>query len=737
MQNLELQLLQSMPETVSPKGTSSSGAPEVNTLTGRADQSSGFASILQGFYNNTTALNQNRVNSSDKKGEHSCPAQSTSKKLFAAIEKIKNGEADPSQIVGDFLQSLTNDEKSYLSSLLSKNGTEKANLNKLINLFQNNKTFNLKDNQALESLLNYMKMAIADKNISHSCSVLISSIQDKLSSAIENQNNTNDKTGLINDFLKSLTDEERKYLNQLISKNSPATAAENKTIEDLLNTLRMAKTDSKTHPAYSALISSIQDKLTSAIENQNNTNDKTGLINDFLKSLTDEERKYLNQLISKNSPATAAENKTIEDLLNTLRMAKTDSKTHPAYSALISSIQDKLTSATENQNNINDKTGIINDFLKLLTDEERKYLSQLISKNRPATATENKTIEPILNNLRNILTKQANQDNSSTSSANTKQGSEDSNKFTQQKINPNSLLYNIIQHNKNLSYNLLSSHPAQTNPLLQNNSVSLTPSADFGNLIIQTIIENSSSQKEALSKIQQMFLNSAYGEAFKEQKISNDRHTNLNSKEAVRIFNAKTEVLNLTQSNSGKNNEKSFENRHNRDDFKNLFNISSTSSSTGKITTAGTITSTTQTHWSSVLEQISGKIQNSLRQGQQTINIQLDPPELGKLQINLTLKANNLQAMIIADSPLTKQLIETNISELRASLENNGLDFGKVSVFVGQNSNPSLFGEKRTMAKNGSNHNNSGTGNNQEGNITSVENERPSVLTKDMVDLFA
>jgi len=89
-----------------------------------------------------------------------------------------------------------------------------------------------------------------------------------------------------------------------------------------------------------------------------------------------------------------------------------------------------------------------------------------------------------------------------------------------------------------------------------------------------------------------------------------------------------------------------------------------------------------------MIEQISGRIYSGIRNGETRINIQLNPPSLGKLDIGLSMKNNQLHAVIVADSGLAKQILNENIDQLRHCFESHNIDVAKISVVTDQDNRP-------------------------------------------------
>jgi len=100
---------------------------------------------------------------------------------------------------------------------------------------------------------------------------------------------------------------------------------------------------------------------------------------------------------------------------------------------------------------------------------------------------------------------------------------------------------------------------------------------------------------------------------------------------------------------------------------------------------------------SNILNQVSEKIHFALNRGQSRVTIQLNPPSLGQVDVSLSIKNNQLQATMIAESVQVKNILESNMGQLRVTLENQNIGVDRISVFVGNDENnfASLLKENR------------------------------------------
>jgi len=73
--------------------------------------------------------------------------------------------------------------------------------------------------------------------------------------------------------------------------------------------------------------------------------------------------------------------------------------------------------------------------------------------------------------------------------------------------------------------------------------------------------------------------------------------------------------------------------------------------------------------WRPVVQRVSEQIVHQVRIGKQQAVIELEPPELGKIKIDLRVEGEQIHARIVAEEQGTKALIESRLGELRQALE--------------------------------------------------------------------
>jgi len=88
-----------------------------------------------------------------------------------------------------------------------------------------------------------------------------------------------------------------------------------------------------------------------------------------------------------------------------------------------------------------------------------------------------------------------------------------------------------------------------------------------------------------------------------------------------------------------------------------------------------------------------------IRGGEQRSRIHISPPELGRLDIELYVRrGGHIHASLGAETPAVKELIESNLAQLRQQLADHGLSVDRFDVMVGLNDQESSRGETRAGA---------------------------------------
>jgi len=90
------------------------------------------------------------------------------------------------------------------------------------------------------------------------------------------------------------------------------------------------------------------------------------------------------------------------------------------------------------------------------------------------------------------------------------------------------------------------------------------------------------------------------------------------------------------------------------------------------------------------LEQVQSGILKNMGQGVSQLTLELTPESLGKLNVMLTVKGKDVQAVIKADSPEAEKALTDNLHQIKQSLENEGLTVSKLEVRTSLQQDPGM-----------------------------------------------
>jgi hypothetical protein len=85
-----------------------------------------------------------------------------------------------------------------------------------------------------------------------------------------------------------------------------------------------------------------------------------------------------------------------------------------------------------------------------------------------------------------------------------------------------------------------------------------------------------------------------------------------------------------------------------------------------------------------IINQLVEKAHVFLRGERNEIKIHLEPPSLGSVNVKVTMESQNMKAIMVTETHYVKEVIESNLSELKNSLSCCGIKIDQFSVFVGQ-----------------------------------------------------
>lgn len=144
-----------------------------------------------------------------------------------------------------------------------------------------------------------------------------------------------------------------------------------------------------------------------------------------------------------------------------------------------------------------------------------------------------------------------------------------------------------------------------------------------------------------------------------------------------------------------------------------------------------------------IVDQLLDRINAAARHTGQKISIQLFPPELGKIHIDLALRDNQLRAVVIAESSQVKQMLEAGIDQLRSGLESQNIHLDRLSVMVAGENGQSFERFAAHLRDNGGGAGQHGnTARHTIGSTGTIIDSSPTTMTHvnvirhDMVDIF-
>ncbi|MBF0431622.1 MAG: flagellar hook-length control protein FliK [Fibrobacteria bacterium] len=128
--------------------------------------------------------------------------------------------------------------------------------------------------------------------------------------------------------------------------------------------------------------------------------------------------------------------------------------------------------------------------------------------------------------------------------------------------------------------------------------------------------------------------------------------------------------------------------------MKESLGLSNTSTNVQNISSAFQAAETlyykTEDYAPQILKQISGGFISTINNGIKEIQVQLEPEHLGKVNISMELKNGEMSGKVYVENEAVKQLLETNLNQLRESIESQNVKIGSLEVAI-DNQKESLF----------------------------------------------
>jgi len=86
-----------------------------------------------------------------------------------------------------------------------------------------------------------------------------------------------------------------------------------------------------------------------------------------------------------------------------------------------------------------------------------------------------------------------------------------------------------------------------------------------------------------------------------------------------------------------------------------------------------------------VVNQVGRRLGMAVRRGENHLRLQLKPPHLGSIQLDLVMKGNEVRIAMVAENQYVKDLMVSHVNELREALVEQGVELQKIDVEINQN----------------------------------------------------
>ncbi len=100
-----------------------------------------------------------------------------------------------------------------------------------------------------------------------------------------------------------------------------------------------------------------------------------------------------------------------------------------------------------------------------------------------------------------------------------------------------------------------------------------------------------------------------------------------------------------------------------------------------------------------VMDQVGRQIVKSVKSGSNEVRLQLKPPSLGRLQLNIESSGEGIKVKIFAEQPATKEMLLSHAGEMKSSLMDQGLRVEKIDVQVSNDFNQSMTNARQESNK--------------------------------------
>jgi flagellar hook-length control protein FliK len=96
-----------------------------------------------------------------------------------------------------------------------------------------------------------------------------------------------------------------------------------------------------------------------------------------------------------------------------------------------------------------------------------------------------------------------------------------------------------------------------------------------------------------------------------------------------------------------------------------------------------------------VVHQVGRRLGLAVKRGENHVRLQLKPPHLGSIQLDLAMKGNEVRIAMVAENHYVKDLMVSHVNELREALVEQGVELQKIDVEINQNFGHSLANARK------------------------------------------
>ncbi|HLP47872.1 MAG TPA: flagellar hook-length control protein FliK, partial [Candidatus Kapabacteria bacterium] len=160
--------------------------------------------------------------------------------------------------------------------------------------------------------------------------------------------------------------------------------------------------------------------------------------------------------------------------------------------------------------------------------------------------------------------------------------------------------------------------------------------------------------------------------------------------------NSEAVIMEKKDNASASKNESTAEKKANSTD-NGIFNITGLNTREAQLSTQAKLQALLPRYnileqYEALKEKIVNSVENSIKfmitEGENKVGIKLYPPELGKIQVELVIKDNQINARINTENIAVKEAILTNLDQLKSNIESAGIIVHRFDVEVGGFRNP-------------------------------------------------